>query len=413
MPSDALARLEAALDTLAEVDPVDLKDTDAILRLTRSFARLDAIYTRATAALEAGGEWQASRALSAGAYLAAEARLPLGEARRRIGLGRSLRHLPTVEAAWLEGSINAGHATRLAGARNPRTAEAMARDEALLVDKAKTLRYEWFSKVVAYWLQGADPDGAEESDRARRERRDVYLVRSLDDMYLGRVTLDPISGTIVASELERLESLLFKTDWAEARVHLGREPQDVSELARTPGQRRADALVEMAVRSRIAPADGQRPAPLFVALVDYPSTLGGRMCELYNGAVVSPGSLVPWLEQAYVERAVFGPRGRVEVSERARFFTGATRRAIQIRDHAGCTHPYCYAPAHRCQADHIVPYAEGGLTVQENGRLACPRHNRGRQGNDPAAQWTGPAEGWGVEEADWVWAQDPDPPLRS
>ena len=41
-----------------------------------------------------------------------------------------------------------------------------------------------------------------------------------------------------------------------------------------------------------------------------------------------------------------------------------------------CTHPYCYEPAENCQADHIEPYAEGGPTTQENGRLLCGFHNR-------------------------------------
>ncbi len=43
----------------------------------------------------------------------------------------------------------------------------------------------------------------------------------------------------------------------------------IDELARTSGQRRADALVEMATRSRTAPAEGIRPAPLFSVFVSY------------------------------------------------------------------------------------------------------------------------------------------------
>src|SRR6185312_4488919 len=117
---------------------------------------------------------------------------------------------------------------------------------------------------------------------------------------------------------------------------------DAFEIRRTPAQRRVDALVEMATRSRTAPIDGIRPRPLFTVLVGY-ETLRGRICELANGrGVLSPRQLLPWLDQAVVERAVFGPRNRVDVSATARLFTGATRRAVEIRDHGGCTHPYCY-----------------------------------------------------------------------
>ena len=199
-------------------------------------------------------------------------------------------------------------------------------------------------------------------------------------MWLGKMTLDPVSGAIVADELTRIEQKLFEADWAEAKDSLGREPT-LLDLARTPSQRRADALVEMATRSKTAPANGRRPAPLFTVLVDYP-TLAGRVCELARSFVVTPGSLVPWLDEAIVERAVFTPPGRVEVGIKSRLFMGATRRAIEIRD-GDCTHPYCDGSRHDLQVDHIVPYAQGGPTTQENGRLLCGEHNRQRNQRPP------------------------------
>ncbi|HEY5250330.1 MAG TPA: HNH endonuclease signature motif containing protein, partial [Acidimicrobiales bacterium] len=202
-----------------------------------------------------------------------------------------------------------------------------------------------------------------------------------DKMWLGGMTMDPLSGTVVSEELGRLEHELFEAEWAEVKARLGREPT-VADLDRTPGQRRCDALAEMAKRSRTAPANGKRPAPLITVLVDFP-TLAGRVCELANGTVVPPGALLSLLDEAYIERAVFSPDKRVEVSETARLFTGATRRAIELRDRS-CTHPYCDRPASACQADHIIPYAEGGPTTQENGRLLCAFHNRLR--NQPGVQ---------------------------
>ena len=102
-------------------------------------------------------------------------------------------------------------------------------------------------------------------------------------------------------------------------------------------QRRADALVEMATRSRTAPAEGIRPAPLFSVFVGY-ETLHGRICELENGTVLAPSALSPWMDSAYFERAIFSLGNRVDVSVRARLFTGGTRRAIELRDRI-CTHP--------------------------------------------------------------------------
>jgi hypothetical protein len=259
------------------------------------------------------------------------------------------------------------------GVRRPGSEEALNRDEWLLVKKATRLRFEQFARVLSYWDQLADPDGTEAAAQERLERRDAYLVASLDGMYLGKMNLDPISGAIVATELERLERIYFEADWHEATERLGCAPK-VADLIRTPAQRRADALVEMATRSATMPENGRRPLPLFSVLVGW-ETFAGRLCELARGQVLTPGSLVRWLDQTEVERAIFEPGGRVEVSATARFFTGGIRRAIELRDQQ-CTHPMCDEPAERCQCDHIVPYSEGGLTVQENGRLLCPFHNR-------------------------------------
>ena len=387
---DVLDRLSAVLDELVETDPQALADGRAMEVLARQTARLDAAWSRALASFQNSSEWLEDGALKLGSWLATRFHLPLPEARRRLRLGTVLKDMPVAGEAWLNGDITASHLAKLLSVRNDRTKAAMAEHESLLVDKAKTLRFDHFEKVVAYWEGLADPDGADDSAETARRRRDAYLVKSFQGMYIGKMTLDPISGAVIADEWERLEQELFDGDWKEAKERLGRDPE-AGDLRRTPSQRRVDALVEMAARSRTAPADGIRPRPLFTVLVGY-ETLHGRICELANGgSVLSPGQLVPWLDQAMVERAVFGPKNRVDVSATARLFTGATRRAVEIRDHDGCTHPYCFAPASRCQVDHVLPWEHGGLTTQENGRLACPAHNRYRNSRPDPPEWTATA----------------------
>ena len=101
----------------------------------------------------------------------------------------------------------------------------------------------------------------------------------------------------------------------------------------------------------------------------------GRISRIEGGPIITPGALVPWLDGANFERIIFSPGTRIECSPKARFFTGATRRAIEVRDQE-CTHPFCDVPAERCQIDHIIPYAQGGETTQENGQAHCGFHNR-------------------------------------
>ncbi|TML91940.1 MAG: HNH endonuclease, partial [Actinobacteria bacterium] len=60
---------------------------------------------------------------------------------------------------------------------------------------------------------------------------------------------------------------------------------------------------------------------------------------------------------------------------RRRLFTGATRRAVEVRDRE-CFHEFCERRADECEIDHVQPYSVGGLTVEDNGRLACGYHNR-------------------------------------
>jgi hypothetical protein len=375
-----LAGLTEAIDELSGSDPSAFVDTESIEVLCRQLARLDCVVTKKTAAFDASGGWVPSGARTAAAWLSVRCRLPKPLAKRMVHRGRQLRHLPLVDRAWSAGDLTAGQVDVVARLRSEETADALERDEAFLVEQAGSLRLDEFIKVADYWKQHADPDGAEDDDERRRGRRDVYLESSFEGMWLGKVTLDPISGSIVAGELGRLEREMFEADWAAARDSLGRDPT-TADLARSPGQRRADALVEMATRSQMAPVDGRRPAPLFSILVGY-ETLNGRICELADGTVLAPGALLPWLDQGYFERVVFAPDRRVEVSTTARLFTGATRRAIELRDRE-CTHPYCDVPASQCQADHIVPFSAGGPTTAENGRILCGAHNRSRNQRPP------------------------------
>jgi Domain of unknown function (DUF222) len=374
-----LENVAAAIDALIASGAQNYGDGESMERLHHIEARLSSFVTEATAAFEKGEQWAADGAKSAASWISTTCRVPRVGAKRRINLGRTLRQLPAVAQAWREGAIGEDAARAIAWARRHRTESAMARDEEMLVSQATELGFEDFSRVLAYWKQLADPDGAEASDLQRQASRDVFLTASIGGMFLGQMTLDPINGSIVSNELNRLEHDLFEADCAEAKERLGRTAR-IDELARTSAQRRADALVEMARRSRSTPAEGIRPAPLFSVLVGF-ETLKGMICELENGTVVPPKALAPWMDSAYFERATFSLPNRIDVSVKSRFFTGGTRRAIELRDRT-CTHPHCYEPAENCQVDHIETYASGGLTTQDNGRLLCGFHNRLRNQRD-------------------------------
>lgn len=357
-----------------------VSDPERVKILLDELNKFEALVAASVAELDTWGEYTADGAPNAKAWVATTGHLPRAEAGRMVRRGRALRLVPKCGEAWQKGEITASHLDVILKIRNPRTEDALQRDEEMLVHQARTLRFEDFVTSSGYWEQLADPDGTEEAAEAQRARRDFYLTPTPGGMYLGKMTLDPISGEIFYNQWHRIETELFDEDWKEARARLGFDPKS-DDLSRTPGQRRVDALQELATRAGTAPEHGRRPSPLFCVLIDS-ETFCGRTCELAQGMAITPGSLVPWLDRADFERAVFEAPDRVQVSETARFFTGATRRAIEIRDRR-CTHPYCDRPAADCEADHIQPFSEGGPTTQENGRMLCRYHNRLRNQRPP------------------------------
>jgi hypothetical protein len=367
---------------IGEVEDLDLDGLSSVELnglvedLQRRRCRLEAAEARVLARWDANRCWQVDGAKSGAAWLAWKQRLPVPVARERLRHARTLRLLAAVAGAWAAGEIDRSHVGVLLGACNPRTAAAFACDHKRLLDAARTKSFAEFKRVRDYWMNMVDADGAERSDEQDRAGREVHLSESVGGMWFGRMTFDPVSGTIVATTLSVIERELFETDWAEAKARLGRDPH-VDELGRTPGQRRADAMVEMATRARIAPVGGQRPVPLFTVLAGY-ETFAGPILELYNRTVITPGTAAALLTEADIERIVFdGPSRVIDVGARRRFYRGALRRAVEVRDRT-CFHRTCDDVPERPQIDHIHEAGKGGLTTQTNGRLGCAFHNRWR-----------------------------------
>lgn len=377
--ADVTSLLDAVSGALAQVDPDGLTSTelsDAVLQVQRLRAQLEAVEARLLARWDADRVWQDSGAKSGAAWLARMQRLPTQTTRQRIRHARALRSLPEVEAAWAAGELDRTHLITMLGARTPRTRQAFETDHKELLESARTRGFVDFKRHCDLWEAIVDPDGAEQGADDDRAAREVHLSQSFGGMWFGRVTLDPISGDIVHTTLAMIERELFDADWTDAKQRLGHDPLIV-DLARTPAQRRADALVEMATRARTAPADGRRPAPLFTVLVGY-ETFAGPLLELFNRTTITPGTAARHLDGADIERIVFDSPSRViDVGAKRRFVTGALRRAIEVRDRT-CFHPYCDEVPERPEIDHILEHANGGLTTQENTRLGCGFHNRRR-----------------------------------
>lgn len=372
--------LDVAREALARATGQDLTELtepevlDAARQATEVAALATAAQVQAAGRLDTSKAWQSSGARSASAWLAWQCLLPTRRAGGALRCARQLRHLPGAQEAFLAGRLTPDHVGLLAACHQANT-DAYAADEARLVGHATTLAFRHFERVVAYWLQLHDPDGSERDADAQHHDRRVDCSTTLDGMVVLDALLDPVTGAIVRRELQRLERELFDTDWADARARLG-DAATATDLARTPKQRRADALRLMAERSAAKPADAKEPRVLIHVLAGT-DTLQ-RMCELSDGTILTPGQLLPLIRWADLARVIFeSPSTVIDIGAKQRLYTGATRTAVELRD-LECQHPSCHQRFDTCDIDHIQPWEHGGPTTQANGRLLCPHHHRWR-----------------------------------
>jgi len=153
MRSPLVDELERQVKELAALDAHALSDAelrDAQIDLARVGAAFAAAQARIAVVWDQRRVWDADGAKSGAAWLARETREPKAVCTSRLRLGRVVRDMPLVDAAWSAGDITIDHVRRLAGVRNRRSRAAFTRDEAMLVDAARTLPYREFHQVVEY-----------------------------------------------------------------------------------------------------------------------------------------------------------------------------------------------------------------------------------------------------------------------
>jgi hypothetical protein len=322
-------------------------------------------------------EWNGSR--TAGHRLARVDRSSVDHARAEIARARAGRRCPLTAAAVVEGVLSVDQFAVITAANTPARAAVCAGAGAMLVRESARLDLRGTRIVIQRWCETVDElldtDRAHERERCLADGTDpepctaplphadarLFASRSFEGRLVIDGDLDPIGAEIVTNELRRLEQRLCRTDKRAG-------------ITRTPAQRRAAALIEMATRSATAPANGRRPRPLFSVTVGHDTM--ARLCSLASGTLLGSGDLVPHLDTAMLETVLFADHTTILSVSRQRTFRGALRRAIQVRDQH-CQHPSgCDIPADQCDIDHIVPYAEGGLTSQFGGDLGCDTHNR-------------------------------------
>jgi hypothetical protein len=324
-------------------------------------ARLEARHAALLAEAERRGVPRREGFGSTTGWLAAHSGDPHGICRVRVMVARALGHMPLVRRAFETGELSEPRVRALTRAydTNP---ETFTRDEKLLSSHARRLGASGFRRAVAYWCRLADTEGhLRDHDKAHRDRRLHASVTWGGSVKLDGL-LDPESGATLITALRSL------TDPTQL------DPED----HRTPAQRRADALIELARRHLDDPdrptVGGEKPhLELRVDLQSLQGSLQGP-CELDTGPI--PPTVAQRIACDATLRPILTHHGNIIGAGRAtRIIPPALRRAVTARDRH-CTHPGCDIPAAWCDAHHIIHWAQGGLTILANLTLRCRRHHR-------------------------------------
>jgi hypothetical protein len=185
-----------------------------------------------------------------------------------------LEQLPIVTKSFEAGDLCYSKVRAVTAAWSPEVAEAMTRDEQLLVDRCGELTVRDVVQMMRYWKICAGDDH-EPADQWTARR--AYLSATLDGVHHLEAVLDPEGGAEVAAVLDDIDHELWQADQGAARAAGG-----VAD--RSPAQRRADALVEMARRAATVAEGGRRPRPLAHVVVGYDTYAHGAGAATLNGS---------------------------------------------------------------------------------------------------------------------------------
>jgi Domain of unknown function (DUF222) len=374
------------LDDLDQMDARQLAELFATL--DRERRRVEHALARVVGAVEQRQHHRADGHRSASAWCRALGRWSGPECRDAGRVARLVAAVEVVDRAMAAGDIGVAQVRELARAfANPRCGHRLVEVAGLFVEHARHLSYDDFVLVVRRWEMLADADGAHrEAEEAHRDRRAGLAVVGVECHLTGR--WGAAQGAVIESVLARFEQAEFDADW-EATVRQHGDAACALLMPRTAAQRRADAVVAIFERAADAPATGTAAVPLVNLVVDVhtvrealgqpgsaPVDPRRRRCETADGRLVPPGDVLAAMWWGRVRRVVVDDAGVVvDLGRARRLFTGSARDAVKLQA-THCVAAGCEVPIHRCEADHVVPWSEGGPTGQRNGAPLCGHHNR-------------------------------------
>src|SRR5262245_37358352 len=207
--------LNQAIDALLTLDPDTLTDPElhaAVIRLQRQRARLGVVAARLLGRWDRQRVWADDQSRSAASRLARDTNISTRSAKVELRRARQLASMPATETAIATGELSLDHVELLGRANQPGRHAVFADHEPMLVAECAKLRFAQAKRAVDYWCQRADAETAERDADRQRDRAHLYASETIDGAVVVNGVLDPVGGTIVVGELDRLEHQLYLAD---------------------------------------------------------------------------------------------------------------------------------------------------------------------------------------------------------
>jgi len=310
---------------------------------------------------EKSGAWAHYGALDMVGWLKSNGKLSGSAAMERVAIGRQLEELPQTAQAFQRGDLGYQHVAILSRTAEKVGTAAFKKEEASLLQAAQTMDPGKFVGVAKAYEFRVDQAAALAEARRAYSRRYLHLSEPKDGLVHLEGRLDAEGGAVVKTALDALMS----------------PPEHDDE--RTPGQRRADALVDLARRpltgSKLGTTGRMRPHLVITASVETLAGVpGAPAADLQGLGPISNETVQRHACDATVSWLLGTTEVDQETSHEHRKIPPSIRRALVARDQDRVFNG-CHRPANWCEGHHIKWWTRGGQTKLENLALVCGRHH--------------------------------------
>ena len=354
-----ITELHSGLDGCAAEAVGELSDAalaEDLVELRRAADRVEAEFARRLAVFDRRKVCHREGALSTTSWLRHRCKLTGGAAAERVAMARHLAELPQTAAAFGRGEVGYEHTRVITRAAESIGDEVMKGAEHILVEAAGRLDPQRLQIAADHLKHYLAPERMRRDANDEHDRRALFISPLLDGYRIDG-HFDREGGACLVAALEALL------------------PPRAADDTRTPAQRRADALVELARQGM--EAAGGRP---HVSLIVRSETLTGSQAapgaELGRAGVI-PGETARRIvcDASLTVVTVDGDDRLLSVDRATRTVPPSIRRALVARDH-GCRFPSCDRPPGWTDGHHLQYRAHGGEMKASNLVLLCRRHHR-------------------------------------